>query len=348
MFLLLALSTASAADASLRVDSDHGVYIEVDGVRWAREAEEPNTTVGDTEPGRREVRVISPHGRVLYTGLVDVPSGYEVRCTWTNRAFDCPQALAIHQPEVTPTAGSRPFGIVLIERTPTPVPEFVDLVVRATGGTWTDVVVDGLVVMELRNSPEGRVRITPGRHTLEFRDFMSDRGWATGQIDTRLAEVLTVGVSEDKKVTFYDSRGWLTGGGQGVPSVGRPNEMSTTAVVIEEMDLASASLRVESFSWTPAAPAAVVPDEVTLRVRSRDGEWADVLVDGKVVLEIRNSDEESVQISPGRHTIEVREFMEEEPYTSGTLETGVSGLVTLGIEEGKPTVAYDHDGWQSR
>lgn len=97
----------------------------------------------------------------------------------------------------------------------------------------------------------------------------------------------------------------------------------------------------------PAGPPPAVPDRVQLVVRSSDGEWADVVVDGRVVMEIRNEDEASAWISPGTHTVEIREFMEDAAYTSGRLETGYASHVTLGITEGQPVRCYDHDGWTS-
>ncbi|MBN2798178.1 MAG: hypothetical protein JXX28_03455 [Deltaproteobacteria bacterium] len=98
----------------------------------------------------------------------------------------------------------------------------------------------------------------------------------------------------------------------------------------------------------PAAPPPPLPDRVQLVIRSTDGEWADVVVDGKVVLELRNEDEGMAWVSPGVHTVEIREFMEDEPYARGRLDTGYAPQITLGITEGAPVQCYNHDGWSSR
>jgi len=98
----------------------------------------------------------------------------------------------------------------------------------------------------------------------------------------------------------------------------------------------------------PPPPQPVAPSRVLLVVRSTDGEWADVLVDGQVVLELYNDQEGQVWISPGTHTIEVKEFMEDVPYATGRLETAYAERITLGITENKPVVCYDHDGWWPR
>lgn len=95
----------------------------------------------------------------------------------------------------------------------------------------------------------------------------------------------------------------------------------------------------------PEPPPPPLPSRVRLVVRSSDGEWADVLVDGAVVMEFRNKKEMETWISPGKHHIEVREFMEDRPYAKGRLETGYADHITLGITEGRPIQAYDTDGF---
>jgi len=81
-------------------------------------------------------------------------------------------------------------------------------------------------------------------------------------------------------------------------------------------------------------PPPPLPDRVELTVRSTDGQWADVVVDGKVVMEFRNEDEKKVWITPGIHTVEIREFMQDQGYATGRLDTGYAARVTLGITEG--------------
>lgn len=109
-----------------------------------------------------------------------------------------------------------------------------------------------------------------------------------------------------------------------------------------------ASLGTVVFTEGSAPPPPALPARVQLVVRATDGEWADVLVDGRVVMEIRNEDSGMAWISPGVHTVEVREFMAERPYSTGRLDTGYSEQITLGITEGEPVRAYNHDGWRAQ
>jgi hypothetical protein len=91
-------------------------------------------------------------------------------------------------------------------------------------------------------------------------------------------------------------------------------------------------------------PVRVAPSHVTLVLRSTDGEWADFVVNGKVVAEFRNEEEIKVKVKPGHHTIEVREFMKDSGYTRAKIDTGYADEVVVGITEGQPIECYNHNG----
>lgn len=91
-------------------------------------------------------------------------------------------------------------------------------------------------------------------------------------------------------------------------------------------------------------PVRTAPSKVTLILRSTDGEWADFVVNGKIIAEFRNEDEIKVRIKPGNHTIEVREFMKDKSYTRAKIDTGYADEVVVGITEGQPIECYNHDG----
>jgi hypothetical protein len=93
-----------------------------------------------------------------------------------------------------------------------------------------------------------------------------------------------------------------------------------------------------------AVETQAIPSRVSLIVRNTDGEWADFLVDGKVVAEFRNEDEIKVDISSGTHTIEVREFMEDKGYTRAKIDTGFASEIVVGLTEGQPIECFNHDG----
>ena len=91
-------------------------------------------------------------------------------------------------------------------------------------------------------------------------------------------------------------------------------------------------------------PVRAVPSHVTLVFRSTDGEWADVVINGKVMAEFRNEDEISVRVKSGKHTVEIREFMKDDSYTRAKIDTGVADEVVVGITEGQPLECYNHEG----
>ncbi len=95
----------------------------------------------------------------------------------------------------------------------------------------------------------------------------------------------------------------------------------------------------------PAEIQYTVPSKVKLVLRSTDGEWADVYVDGKMVSEFRNESEKVVWISPGVHQVEVRDFMANSAYSRARIDTAYVDHLTIGIAEDQPMVCYDHDGF---
>ncbi len=167
---------------------------------------------------------------------------------------------------------------------------------------------------------------------------------ATTTITTTTTDTVTAGVSVGGVgigvgIAVDDATGSASvqvGGGL----LGMPVGTSTTTTTVQ-------TTTVGDPGFAAPAPAAA-PTSVRLVLRSLDGEWADVLVNGKVVAEFRNEDEKVVTIPAGLHTIEIREFMEEVPYAKGRLETGYATTITFGLREGAPVEVYDHDGWFPR
>ncbi len=84
------------------------------------------------------------------------------------------------------------------------------------------------------------------------------------------------------------------------------------------------------------------PTSYTLVVRSLDGEWVDVKVDGRTAVELRNSKEGQTSLSPGVHTVEVYEFMDEDrPLARARITTGATERIVIGVAEERPVECYD-------
>lgn len=102
---------------------------------------------------------------------------------------------------------------------------------------------------------------------------------------------------------------------------------STTTVTLPEgLTLTQGT----SFSTPPTPQPA---SGVTLILRSQDGEWFDFRVDGQIVAEVRNEDETRVTISPGTHTLEFVDFMADDPYAAGVLNTDGQTEIVFGVRE---------------
>jgi hypothetical protein len=83
-------------------------------------------------------------------------------------------------------------------------PQAVDLIVRNIDGEWADILVDGLVVAELYNDPQAIIRLSPGVHTIEAREFMDRLPYYSVQVDTGCASMITMGIAENAPFMFYD------------------------------------------------------------------------------------------------------------------------------------------------
>jgi hypothetical protein len=145
----------------------------------------------------------------------------------------------------------------------------------------------------------------------------------------------------------------MTSGPQMVVTTPAPQVVVTTPAPQVVVTTPAPQVVVQVPAAPPPPPQATrpppppLPASVRLVLRSLDGEWADVVVDGKVVAEFRNQDEVIVTIKPGKHQIEVREFMDDTPYTTGRLDTGYASEITFGLREGERMTCYDHDGYTS-
>jgi hypothetical protein len=261
--LLLAAAFAQDGTSRLHISVDRPVGILVDGRVLEYAEDGPYGVLDGLQAGRHQISVRSMTNAEIWTGLVDTPAGYEVRCAWKAKAFSCYEAVAIAAPAQ------------VIVAPPPPRPPVAGASVTVTETTTT----------------------TSGS----------------------TSSTVTMGVG----MPFFGV----------VVTEGAPATTTTTTTVTTKAPA------------PPPPPARALPAKVEVIFRSLDGEWTDVRIDGKVALELRNQDEGTVWLTPGTHTIELIEFMEDRPYASGRLDTGYAARVTFGLTENQPATVYDHDGW---
>lgn len=98
----------------------------------------------------------------------------------------------------------------------------------------------------------------------------------------------------------------------------------------------------------PAAPAVQVQTgPVEVQFLSTDGEWANVYVDGEKVAEFRNNTKGTVELTPGMHTVEIRDFMENAVWAKGQLRVGSVDPLKVGFsKKGTVEVYNDPNAWR--
>jgi hypothetical protein len=91
-----------------------------------------------------------------------------------------------------------------------------------------------------------------------------------------------------------------------------------------------------------------VPASRRVTFRSTDGEWGSVYVDGKKVWEIRaGAQEKAITLSTGEHTVEIKDFMENETWCKGRLVVDGRTDLVVGLAEGQqPEVYNDSRAWR--
>ncbi len=221
--LALLLSLASVAGV-VAVTVDSPVAVSVDGITLEY-AGDADVAIAPGLSGRHRVTVHGVSGRELWGGHVDVPGDKVVWCRWRARVFDCyervPVAVSestgvhmrrvdvhITEPAVEPR-GAHHHAAEPTRRPPPPKPpDRVQLVVRSSDGEWADVSVDGERVMELRNEAEMSAWISPGQHLVEVREFLEDRPYSTGRLDTGLTDRVTLGITEGQPIRCFDHDGF--------------------------------------------------------------------------------------------------------------------------------------------
>lgn len=200
-------------------------------------------------------------------------------------------------------------------------------------GTWMDVRVDGRTVAELDTfDREARVELEPGIHFVELTDFMGNELYDSGWLVVGTMP-LDIGAAEEGLEVYSDPR-------------------ALTASAAEATRLRDSRDRGHRYQTgprrepdrnhqRPGEPASPVRVELT----PIDGTWANVRIDGRLVAELRGFDKTvSLTLPPGIHTIEVRDFMDDDVWSRGQLIVGGTPTLRIGIDEDAAPMVYNDPG----
>jgi hypothetical protein len=84
-------------------------------------------------------------------------------------------------------------------------------------------------------------------------------------------------------------------------------------------------------------------DRVGLRIRSLDGEWADIYLNGALLVRLRRHEEAESFMPQGKHILEVREYLADEPYCRAERVTGDTPEILIDVEQDQPIRTFNHD-----
>ena len=305
-------SMAQAGPSTLKVSLDKAVTMIVDGQRFDPD-ESLSYEVNGLGEGKHEISIRNFLGKEMANVLLDVPADSEVRCRYRRRNFECYEtvALVVTPPPVTVVRAPEPEPLAIPAQGSTEV-------VETTTTTTTTTTGDD---MDLAPAPGfgGSISVTgPDGENVSMGINMGGMGMDMNMdMDMDVAESTTT--TTTTTTVTQESYG-------------------TAPVVVTPPPTRRP---VEVYREPPPPPR---PTNVSLVIRSTDGEWADVLVDGKVVAEFRNDDEIQVTITSGSHTIEVREYMDDNADPRAKIRTGAKDAIVIGIKEGQPIECYNHNG----
>lgn len=124
--------------------------------------------------------------------------------------------------------------------------------------------------------------------------------------------------------------------GAGAPWAGMTVSVPGVTVVVNGMPVPGSP---------PPPPAQPDPPSVVTFTAT---DWANVRVDGDL-LELRNDHSASVTLPAGPHTVEVRDFMDNEVWAKGTLLVSGGGTIKIGVVKGGAPEIYNRQGaWTAR
>jgi len=229
--------------------------------------------------------------------------------------------------------------------------------------------VDGTMRVELSN-------VTPGRHKVEIRSMLGkllgegelvfpEAGrdaivraeWKNGAFavyDTAYvnAPPPAVIVIEQPPRASTTTSVYVGGGllGPQATVTTSSSSNSTTVTTSTGYGLGGAVVVVEEHEHGAGrGPAVAVPATRNLTLRSKDGEWGSVYLDGKKVWEIRaGAQEKTITVGTGEHTLEVRDFMENATWCKGLLVVDGRTDLVVGIAEEQEVEVYnDRAAWRA-
>lgn len=358
---LIATAPAAAGTSLLHVSMDKPILLVVDGESYEPNEEAMTYELAGLEAGKHEISVRSVFNKELANLVLRIPANSQVRCAYSDDKFTCeapapgtsilkvkmesPILLVVDGKAYEPnekTMTYRVRGLMKgthevsirtvfnkeIETVSLEIPDDSEVRCQYKKKAFSCYETIALNVKEEEASAPPRVVVVPPASGTRVTETTTV---------TTTAGVPGAGVGGGITMTGPDGETVSIGVNvNGMPGAGQANTTVTETTTVTQ----TGGVVVQP----PVREKVPMPTSVSLLFRCTDGEWADVVVNGKVVAEFRNDDEMRVTVKPGTHTIEIREFMEDSPYTKAQINTNRKSEIVIGIAEGRPIECYNHKG----
>ena len=207
-----------------------------------------------------------------------------------------------------------------------------------------EVVANGRPVAELNQEKELEVLAPAGPLILEVMQISGD-GYCRARLDTGDAKRITVCIANSQLTSCMADGGlW--------PMDIEARKSARSRAQVGGPDSAPAGDRPvppwEKTGWDVSTgwDLSQGVERVSLRIRSKDGEWADLYVNGSLLARIRGHEELEAFVPQGNHLLEVREYLADAPYCRAELITGDTPEILLDIQQDTPIRSFNHQGFR--
>ncbi len=208
-----------------------------------------------------------------------------------------------------------------------------------------EIVANGQPVAEFDRDKEQEVLVPAGNLVLEVMQ-LGGAGYCRGRLETGDAKLISINISDSQLMNCMADGGlWpmdiearKSGTQQGAP-VGAMAGFNPIERPVPPWEKKGWDI---STGWDLSQGQ----ERVGLRIRSLDGEWADLYINGALLARIRSQEEAEAFVPQGKHIIEVREYLADEPYCRAELVTGDTPEILIDVEQDQPIRSYNHDAFR--
>ncbi|GEM_PF-6113789 len=209
-----------------------------------------------------------------------------------------------------------------------------------------EIVANGQPVVEFNGEKEQEVLVPAGALVIEVMQ-LGGEGYCRGRMDTGDAKLISINIADSQLMNCMADGGlWpMDIEARKSSSAARPRA-GALAGFQPGRDRPVPPWEKKGWDISTGWDLSQGQDRVGLRIRSLDGEWADIYVNGALLARIRNQEEAEAFVPQGTHILEVREYLADEPYSRAELTTGDTPEILIDVEQDQPIRSFNHDSFK--